>query len=125
MSPAALAVATVPLGLSLVDAARIFASIAALAAWIASDSRCAACSCAFVSKSACVLLDFTTESFPWLTSSEVRRFASCCTYALILFASFATVRRIAAVCFRAAATCSFALCTCAAIVLSAFATIPR
>src|SRR5581483_4107167 len=66
MSPAALGVATVPLGSSFDPdaAARIFASIAALAAWIAFDSSCAACSCAFVSYSACDLLDFTTESFP-------------------------------------------------------------
>src|SRR5438128_7437470 len=54
ISPAALGVATVPLGLSLGAevAARIFASSAALAAWIASDSLCAARSCAFVSNSA-------------------------------------------------------------------------
>src|SRR5581483_4739718 len=68
MSPAALGVATVPLGLSLgADvAARILASIAALAAWIAADSRWAASSWALVSKRACFLLPLTVASLPWL-----------------------------------------------------------
>src|SRR6266481_1327824 len=64
MKPAALGVATVPLGLSDGDdvAAGIFASIAALAAEIACDSFTASCSCVFAATSACPLLAFAPAS---------------------------------------------------------------
>src|SRR5579862_3559819 len=76
MSPAALGVAGAePLPVVLFEspgpasAARILASMAALAAWIDSDSLIASCSCCFVAPRAAVSPAFALASLPLLVSS--------------------------------------------------------
>src|SRR5205823_5847564 len=77
MKPAALGVALVVAPVDPSDgpaaAARILASICALAASIATDSFCASSSCPFVARSACALLAFAPASLPWLARRRLRR----------------------------------------------------